>query len=94
MRRVMGVLVLAAVLGAILALPAHAQGRDPFRPPAGNTQGTGAEPAPAVPGEELTPPASGRLPRTGLDVLAPFEISLILIAFGAALRLTGRAFEI
>ena len=88
-RRVAAIFLLLLFL-LLSAVPALAQGRDPFRPPAGagSSQGGGL-PAPEG-GEVVVPSDPGRLPRTGQDVVLPAAAALALIVAGGALRLTGR----
>jgi len=78
----------------LLAAPASAQAKDPFRPPPGASSttssggtGTGAT-APVGP---QPPPATGSLPRTGEDFSVLFMAAVALIAAGSSLRLAGRA---
>lgn len=85
----------ALVVALLVAGPAGAQGKDPFRPPvgAGDSGTTAGGGAPAG-GQAVVPPepqTGGGLPRTGLDYSFPILASLALIAAGASLRLTSRA---
>jgi hypothetical protein len=87
----------ALVSVLLLAGPAHAQGKDPFQPPASSAvsgASGGGNGSPAGSGSSVTPeqPAtSGRLPRTGLDYSLPVLAAGVLIALGASMRLTSRA---
>jgi hypothetical protein len=95
--KVAGIIATALVVALLVAGPAAAQGKDPFRPPAGaggsgTTGGGGA--APPGNGQVVVPPepqTGGGLPRTGLDYSVPILASLALIAAGASMRLTSRA---
>ena len=92
----------SAIIGAVLiaalfvAGPVEAQGKDPFRPPAGagdsgSTAGGGGASAggsAVVPSE---PQTGGGLPRTGLDYSLPIIAAFALVAAGASMRLTSRA---
>lgn len=90
-KRAAAMLVLVFVLTLITAAPAHAQARDPFRPPAGAEPVPGGEaPAPGDDEGVVLPPTPGGLPRTGQDLVMLVAAGLVLICAGSALRLTGR----
>lgn len=79
------------LLVALAAAPALAQGRDPFRPPAGAgpSQGDDGSP-PSVDDGGRTPTDASRLPRTGQDLMLLVAIAAVFLCSGGALRLTGR----
>jgi hypothetical protein len=86
------VAILAVCLVAVfLATPALAQGRDPFREPAGAGADAGSVPEAPDGGEVVVPPSSGDLPRTGLDLATPVVAALALVLAGASMRLVGEA---
>jgi hypothetical protein len=87
-----------ALIGAVtLGGPAAAQGKDPFRPPAGTGEsGTGgttgvAQPGVGIPVEPTEPRMDGGLPRTGLDYSLPVLLAFALMAAGASLRVVTYA---
>jgi hypothetical protein len=94
MMKVPAIVGAALVAVLLVAGPAAAQGKDPFRPPTGSggsaaTGGSPAESGPIlVPSEPRT---SGDLPRTGLDLSIPVLTAGALIAAGASMRLTTSA---
>jgi hypothetical protein len=90
-RRVVAAILLCVLLLLAASVPAVAQARDPFRPPAGSgaTPGEVAQP-PAAGDGAVAPPGSGGLPRTGQDLVLLIAMASALMAAGGALRLTGR----
>ena len=93
----LSVLLLLAIGSGVGGTPAHAQGRDPFRPPAGSgtVDGSGSNGGTQTP-PAVQPPAGSNddLAHTGQDVSGVVALGLALLGLGAALRVAGRRLDV